>query len=92
MLELGAMAGALGLDKTKQLATSYRQAFEGEDGRAVLGDLANFCAVNSTTVQATDRETFVMEGRRQAFLRIAAWLKLDWRDFEELERDLFDNE
>ena len=42
--------------------------------------------------QASERESFVMEGRRQAFLRIVAWLKLDWRDFEDLERDLFDHE
>ena len=92
MLELGAMAGALGLDETKSLAASYRAAFDSEEGRRVLGDLANFCAANSTTVQASERESFVMEGRRQAFLRIAAWLKLDWRDFEDLERDLFDHE
>ena len=105
MLELGAMTGALGLDETKTLAASYHAVFDSEEGRRVLGDLANFCAANSTTVQlanfcaansttvqASERESFVMEGRRQAFLRIAAWLKLDWRDFEDLERDLFDHE
>lgn len=92
MLDLDALAGAVGLGKTKALATSYRETFAGEDGQRVLGDLANFCAVNSTTVQASDRESFVMEGRRQAFLRIAAWLELDWRDFDELERDLFDHD
>lgn len=92
MLELRALAGAIGLGPTKSLATSYRTVFEGEEGRRVLGDLANFCAATSTTVQASDRESFVMEGRRQAFLHIAAWLKLDWRDFEELEQELFDHE
>ena len=90
MLDLGALAGAIGLGKTKSLATHYRETFNTESGKHVLGDLANFCAVNATTVQASDRESFVMEGRRQAFLRIAAWLKLDWREFEELEKELFD--
>ena len=92
MLDLRALAGAIGLGPTKSLAASYRAAFDGEEGRRVLGDLANFCAATSTTVQASDRESFVMEGRRQAFLHIAAWLKLDWRDFDDLERELFDHE
>ena len=92
MLDLRSMVKALGLEGAKSLTSHYRTAFDHESGRAVLGDLANFCAANTTTVQATDKETFVMEGRRQAFLRIAAWLKLDWRDFEELERELFDHE
>lgn len=92
MLDLRGMVQALGLDQTKSLAGSYRAVFDNEEGRRVLGDLANFCAATTTTVQPTDRETFTMEGRRQAFLRIAAWLKLDWRDFEELQRELFDHE
>lgn len=82
MLELDAYREPLGDEETKKIATAFRETFDTEAGRLVLETLEGFCAVYATTMQATDRETFAMEGRRQAFLFIQDWVTLDWREFD----------
>lgn len=44
----------------------------------VLKDLAKFCRAHKSTIvpNATERDTFVLEGRRQVWLRIAEHLNL----------------
>ena len=82
MLDINAYRDELGPEETKRIATAFREAFSPPEGRLVLETLEGFCAVYDTTIQATDRETFAMEGRRQAFLFIQDWVTLDWRVFD----------
>lgn len=50
---------------------AYMLAFGEVAGKAVLADLAAFCRANETCVVPGDRDrTYVLEGRREVFLRI----------------------
>jgi hypothetical protein len=50
---------------------AYMLVFGTEAGKAVLADLAVFCRANETCVVPGDRDrTYVLEGRREVFLRI----------------------
>lgn len=58
---------------------AYLRAFKMTDaaGDAVLADLAVFCRANETCVVPGDRDrTYVLEGRREVYLRITAHLNL----------------
>jgi phage-related baseplate assembly protein len=68
-------------DELKQILTdrqrAYMLAFKTPAGKAVLDDLAVFCRANETCVVPGDRDrTYVLEGRREVFLRIQAHLDL----------------
>jgi hypothetical protein len=57
--------------------TAYQIAFGGAHGQAVLDDLTPFCRARETCVVPGDRDrTFVLEGRREVFLRIEDYLNL----------------
>lgn len=54
---------------------AYMLTFGTPAGQAVLADLATFCRSSETCVVPGDRDlTYVLEGRREAFLRIRAHL------------------
>jgi hypothetical protein len=56
---------------------AYMLAFKEDAGKAVLTDLATFCRANETCVVPGDRDlTYVLEGRREVWLRIKAHLDL----------------
>lgn len=57
---------------------AYQLAFNMEAaGQAVLMDLATFCRANETCVVPGDRDrTYVLEGRREVYLRIRDHLDL----------------
>lgn len=56
---------------------AYQQAFGKGPGEAVLIDLAPFCRADETCVVPGDRDrTYVLEGRREVWLRIQDYLKL----------------
>lgn len=56
---------------------AYMLAFRSDAGAAVLADLAAFCRADETCVVPGDRDlTYVLEGRREVFLRIKAHLDL----------------
>lgn len=56
---------------------AYQVAFNSEAGKAVLADLAPFCRAEETCVVPGDRDrTYVLEGRREVYLRIRAYLDL----------------
>ena len=68
-------------EKLKQILSdrqrAYMLAFNTEAGKAILNDLAVFCRANETCVVPGDRDrTYVLEGRREVFLRIRAHLDL----------------
>jgi hypothetical protein len=58
---------------------AYLLAFNGQEaaGAAVLADLATFCRADETCVVPGDRDrTYVLEGRREVYLRIRDHLDL----------------
>lgn len=67
-------------DATKIFADckrAYQLAFGTDAGKAVLIDLAPFCRAKETCVVPGDRDrTYVLEGRREVYLRIQDYLDL----------------
>ena len=56
---------------------AYQQAFNTAAGQAVLIDLIPFCRAKETCVIPGDRDkTYVLEGRREVYLRIRDYLDL----------------
>jgi len=56
---------------------AYQLTFGTPAGKTVLADLAPFCRANETCVVPGDRDkTFVLEGRRETYLRIQQYLEL----------------
>lgn len=56
---------------------AYQLAFATEAGKAVLADLVPFCRAAETCVVPGDRDrTYVLEGRREVYLRIQDYLTL----------------
>jgi len=56
---------------------AYQILFNSEAGKAVLADLNPFCRANETCVVPGDRDrTYVLEGRREVWLRIQDYLTL----------------
>jgi phage-related baseplate assembly protein len=56
---------------------AYLLAFGTDAGKAVLDDLAIFCRARETCVIPGDRDrTYVLEGRRETYLRIRDHLDL----------------
>jgi hypothetical protein len=54
---------------------AYQLVFNSPAGEAVLADLSPFCRVNETCVVPGDRDrTYVLEGRREVYLRIREYL------------------
>ncbi len=57
---------------------AYMLALKTDAGAAILADLAPFCRANETCVVPGDRDrTYVLEGRREVWLRIRAHLDLN---------------
>lgn len=56
---------------------AYLLAFKEAAGEAVLADLAVFCRADETCVVPGDRDrTYVLEGRREVYLRIRDHIRL----------------
>ena len=56
---------------------AYQLVFNTPAGAAVLADLAPFCRARETCVVPGDRDrTWVLEGRRETYLRIRDYLDL----------------
>ncbi len=55
---------------------AYVRAFSEGHGSAVLADLATFCRADETCVVPGDRDrTYILEGRREVWLRIQDHLR-----------------
>jgi hypothetical protein len=56
---------------------AYLLAFNTDAGKAVLDDLSTFCRAKETCVVPGSRDlTYVLEGRRETYLRIRDYLDL----------------
>lgn len=71
---------------------AYAKTFNNPEGRKVLADLRRFCKVSVPTADVSNvHATYLMEGRREVFLRIATMLSLTDEDVTQLIED-YDNE
>lgn len=65
--------------------SSYKQTFDTAAGRKVLADLKRFCRATVPTADVNnERVTYMLEGRREVWLRIQAHLQLSDEDIHEL--------
>jgi len=59
-------------------ATAYKRTFTGADGDLVLLDLARFCHAYLTThLEGDPHGSALLAGRREVFLRIVEFMRLD---------------
>ena len=69
----------------KRRIAAYRRTFEGPDGRNVLADLCRFCRAAAPSADPTNvYATYMAEGRREVFLRIASHLYVNEKDLQQL--------
>lgn len=65
----------------EQSKRDFQLCFKTPAGEKVLADLARFCRAKESCVVPGDRDkTFVLEGRREAYLRIEQYLDLAVED------------
>jgi len=70
---------------------AYQQTFNGEHGKAVLADLRRFCRARLPTADVNnEKTTYLLEGRREVWLRIQAYLQLSDEDVYNLTEDYRD--
>jgi hypothetical protein len=68
--------------------SAYRKTFESPEGRKVLADLRRFCRMTQPTADVNNpNTTYLLEGRREVFLRILAHLQLTDEDVYNLIED-----
>ena len=66
---------------------AYREAFRDDAGKVVLADLERFCHARKTIhVEGDTHGTAQLEGRRQVWLRVQAFLGLSEDDIDALQR------
>ena len=69
-------------------AKAYRNTFNNPEGRKVLADLRRFCRATQPTADVNNvNATFLLEGRREVFLRILSHLNLTDEDIIQLIED-----
>jgi hypothetical protein len=67
---------------------AYRKTFENPEGRKVLADLRRFCRASVPTADVNNvNSTYLLEGRREVWLRITAHLNLTDEDVVKLVED-----
>jgi hypothetical protein len=67
---------------------AYRKTFENPEGRKVLADLRRFCRASVPTADVNNvNSTYLLEGRREVWLRIIAHLNLTDEDVVKLVED-----
>lgn len=77
----------------KNKERSYRNAFQGSDGKAheaakaVLADLRYYCGATKSNFSHDALEMAKLEGRREVFNRIMTFLKVDYEEYHDLEQD-----
>lgn len=76
----------------RQRRAAYAQTFNNINGQKVLADLRRFCKASVPTADVNNvHTTYLLEGRREVFLRIVSMLQLTDEDVVKLIED-YDNE
>ena len=67
---------------------AYNKTFRNTEGEKVLADLRRFCRATTPTADVNnERATYLLEGRREVWLRIQAHLQLTDEDVYALTED-----
>ena len=76
----------------RQRRAAYAQTFNNINGQKVLADLRRFCKASVPTADVNNvHTTYLLEGRREVFLRIVSMLQLTDEDVVKLIED-YDND
>lgn len=68
--------------------SAYKKTFDNPEGRKVLADLRRFCRATQPTADVNNTNaTFLLEGRREVWVRIQAHLQLTDEDVYNLIED-----
>lgn len=68
--------------------SAYKKTFNNPEGRKVLADLRRFCKATQPTADVNNvQTTYLLEGRREVFLRILSHLQLTDEDVYNLIED-----
>jgi hypothetical protein len=68
--------------------TSYQKTFNNPEGRKVLADLRRFCRATQPSADVNNvQATYLLEGRREVWLRIMSHLQLTDEDVYNLIED-----
>lgn len=68
--------------------SAYKKTFDNPEGRKVLADLRRFCRATQPTADVNNvQTTYLLEGRREVFLRILSHLQLTDEDVYNLIED-----
>lgn len=72
----------------RQRRAAYAQTFNNINGQKVLADLRRFCKASVPTADVNNvHTTYLLEGRREVFLRIVSMLQLTDEDVVKLIED-----
>jgi hypothetical protein len=72
------------IDLITDLKRAFQLAFKSPAGETVLKELAGYCRAFTTTAHENQHLSFVLEGRRQVYLRIQHYLNLNPEELNEL--------
>jgi hypothetical protein len=78
-------------DPLKEIQKAYRLVFGTEPAKDVLADLRIFCNATKTTAPTSKIDPYQMaiqEGRRQVFLHILTYIKVDIEDVYDYDLNL----
>jgi hypothetical protein len=65
--------------------SAYRKTFNNPEGKKVLADLRRFCRATAPTADVSNvYTTYLLEGRREVWLRLVAHLNLTDEDVVQL--------
>lgn len=71
---------------------AYKKTFDNPEGRKVLADLRRFCRASMPTADVNNvHATFLLEGRREVWLRIMSHLQLTDEDVFNLIEESIDD-
>jgi hypothetical protein len=70
--------------QNEELLRAYALTFGSPAGKAVLADLATFCRATESCFDPDPRIHAVLEGRRETFLRIQQFAKLNAEEIYDL--------
>lgn len=72
----------------RRRAAAYAKVFNNPEGRKVLADLRRFCRASVPTADVNNvHTTFLLEGRREVWLRIQSLLQLTDEEITNLIED-----
>lgn len=72
----------------RQRRAAYAQTFNNEAGKKVLADLRRFCRATTPTADVSNvNQTYLLEGRREVWLRILSHINLSDEDVVQLIED-----